>query len=218
MTAEVVRSAHLFSSLPADLIEELRAIAVPLERPSRAVLFLEGDPAPGLYVTLSGHIKINRIARNGREQVVTVIGPGQYFNLVPVFDGGACPANAEALDDSKLLLFPTDDLHRIVQRNPMLGLVLLRDLTSFMRKLVNLVDDLALHSVQGRLARLLLRMADDLATGSQLTQGEMAAQLGTVREMVGRSLRSFETLGLIKLERGLIQVVNREGLMAQAED
>ena len=127
-------------------------------------------------------------------------------------------ANAERLDESKLLLFPTDDLHRIVQRNPMLGLVLLRDLTSFMRKLVNLVDDLALHSVQGRLARLLLRMADDLATGSQLTQGEMAAQLGTVREMVGRSLKSFETLGLIKLERGLIQVVNREGLMAQAED
>jgi CRP/FNR family transcriptional regulator, cyclic AMP receptor protein len=221
VTAEVVRSAHLFSNLPDDLIEDLRAIAVPLERSSKAVLFLEGDPSPGLYVALSGHIKISRIARTGREQVVTVIGPGQYFNLVPVFDGGACPANAESLDESRLLLFPTDALHHIVQRNPALGLVLLKDLTSFMRKLVNLVDDLSLHSVQGRLARLLLKMADDAATGAPrapLTQADMAAQLGTVREMVGRSLKSFETLGLIKLDRGLIQVVNRDGLVAQAED
>jgi CRP-like cAMP-binding protein len=138
-----------------------------------------------------------------------------------VFDGGACPANAESIDDVQLLLFPTDDLHHVVQRNPALGLVLLKDLTSFMRKLVNLVDDLALHTVQGRLARLVLRIADETATDAQrapLTQGEMAAQLGTVREMIGRSLKSFETLGLIKLERGLIRVVNRDGLLAQAED
>lgn len=221
VTAEIVRGAHLFSNLPDDLIENLRAIAVPLERAGKSVLFLEGDPAPGLFVVLSGHVKVNRIARNGREQVVTVIGPGHYFNLVPVFDGGVCPANAETLNDAKLLLFPTDDLHRIVQHSPALGLVLLKDLTSFMRKLVNLVDDLALHSVQGRLARLLLKMADDTARGAPraaLTHADMAAQLGTVREMVGRSLKSFETLGLIKLERGLIQVVNRDGLVAQAED
>lgn len=221
MTAEVVRSAHLFADLPDDLIEELRAIAVLLERSSKAVLFLEGDPSPGLYVTLSGHIKISRISRNGREQVVTVIGPGQYFNLVPVFDGGRCPANAEPLDDAKLLLFPTDALHSIVKRSPVLGLRLLKDVTGFMRKLVNLVDDLALHSVHGRLARLLLKMDDDEATGAArapLTQADIAAQLGTVREMVGRSLKSFETLGLIKLERGLIQVINRDGLAVQAEE
>lgn len=221
VTAEAVRSAHLFASLPDEMVEMLRAIAIALDRPGKTMLFLEGEPAQGLYVALKGRVKIGRIARNGREQVVTVIGPGQYFNLVPVFDGGTCPANAETLDDTRLLLFPTADLHHLVQRNPELGLVLLKDFAGFMRKLVNLVDDLALHSVQSRLARMLLQMADDAQLGSlhsQLTQADMAAQLGTVREMIGRSLKSFETLGLIRLERGLIQIIDREKLEQYTEN
>lgn len=221
VTAEVIRSSHLFADLPCELIDALSAIAVLVEKPANCLLFLEGDPVPGLYVTLTGHIKVSRIAQNGREQVVTVSSPGQSVNLVPVFDGGVCPANAETMEDARLLLFHTDDLHVLIQRHPELGLVLLRDLSSFMRKLVNLVDDLALHSVQGRLARLLLNFADDALSGqpcAPFTHADLAAQLGTVREKVSRTLKSFETLGLIKCERGLIRVIDRSGLEAQVEN
>ncbi|MBV9787440.1 MAG: winged helix-turn-helix domain-containing protein, partial [Chloroflexi bacterium] len=88
------------------------------------------------------------------------------------------------------------------------------------RHLVNLVDELSLHTVQGRLARLLLEQAAAAERGEvvpALTQAEMAAQLGTVREMVARTLKSFEVLGLLRMERGAITVLDRAGLATQAE-
>ena len=102
-----------------------------------------------------------------------------------------------------------------------LALALLKELTSRLRHLVNLVDDLALHSVQGRLAGMLLEQAAEDKRGmpaAALTQAEMAARLGTVREMVGRALKTFEALGLLRLERGVIVLLDRAGLVAQREE
>jgi CRP-like cAMP-binding protein len=87
-----------------------------------------------------------------------------------------------------------------------------------MRHLVNLVDELALHTVQGRLAGLLLAQAAAAERGETappLTQAEMAAHLGTVREMIGRTLKTFEALGLVRVERGQITILDRAGLEAQ---
>jgi len=104
VTAEVIRSSHLFADVPCELIDALSAIAVLVEKPANCLLFHEGDPVPGLYVTLTGHIKVSRIAQNGREQVVMVSSLGQSVNLVPVFDGGVCPANVETIEDARLSL------------------------------------------------------------------------------------------------------------------
>lgn len=97
---------------------------------------------------------------------------------------------------------------------------LLREFTGRLRHLVDLVDTLALHTVQGRLAGLLLEQAEAAARGelvAQLTHAEMAARLGTVREMISRSLRSFELLGLIRIDRGAILLLDRAGLALQRE-
>jgi CRP-like cAMP-binding protein len=109
----------------------------------------------------------------------------------------------------------------VAEQHPALALALLREFTGRVRHLVNLVDELALHTVQGRLAGLLLAQAEAAergAAGPPLTQAEMAARLGTVREMVGRTLKTFEALGLIRLERGQISILDREGLAAQREE
>ncbi len=207
---------HLFASMSDDILEELRAVAVVTDNYAGHILFLEGDPAAGLHIVLHGRVKISRFARSGREQVVTVIQAGHYFNMVPVFDDRPCPANAQLLDDSRLLFLQTDDLRAVMARHPALSLALLHDIASFTRMLVNLVDDLSLHSVQGRLARLLLQNSD--AVTAPLTQAEIAAQLGTVREMVGRSLRAFEALGLIRIDRGAVHILDSAGLYAQIEE
>ncbi|HJZ48399.1 MAG TPA: Crp/Fnr family transcriptional regulator, partial [Roseiflexaceae bacterium] len=93
---------------------------------------------------------------NGREQVLNVISAGGHFNTVPIFDNGPCPANAEALDDVDLLVLPRDAMRRVVEQHPPLALALLKEFTSRLRHMVNLVDELALHTVQGRMAGLLL--------------------------------------------------------------
>lgn len=212
----LIRAAHLFARLPEETVEALCTISALQTYPAKALVFLDGDPAAGMYVVSSGRIKICRVSLSGREQILTLVTPGQHFNIVPVFDGGPCPANAETITPSEVLYFPADTLRQLVAQHPALALALLRECCGHMRRLVNLVDDLTLHTVQGRLARMLVQTASSKIK-TPLTQAEMAAQLGTVREMVGRSLKTFETLGLIEIQRGVIRVIDQPGLLAQAD-
>lgn len=215
-----LRQVSFCADLDEPVLQALAAIAIPLEHPAGTTLQLEDDPAEAMYVVAKGRVKISRISASGREQVLNSIGPGGHFNTVPMFDGGPCPANAEALSDVTLLALPRAALLGVVEAHPALARALLREFTGRLRHLVDLVDTLALHTVQGRLAGLLLEQAETAARGEPvppLTQADMAARLGTVREMVGRTLKSFEALGLIKLERGAIAVLDREGLAKQCE-
>lgn len=202
------------------VIDAVAQIGVTLSRPAGSVLFLAGEEAPGLFIVVAGRVKIVRESPQGREQVLHVIEPGNHFNLVPIFDGGPSPATSICIADSELLLLPARPLRELVHRTPDLAMALLADAGQFLRRLVGLVDDLALHTVQGRVARLLLTQAEAADHGraaAPLTQAEMAARLGTVREMVGRTLKTFDSLGLIALDRGTIIILDREGLAAQAD-
>ena len=219
--AAVLRRVSFCAVLSDEVVASLAAIAGPLQRPAGAFVQFEGDPADAMYVIAQGHVKIARSSASGREQVLNVLGPGSHFNTVPMFDGGRCPANAQALTDVALLALPREHLLRVVERHPPLALALLKEFTGRLRHMVNLVDELALHTVQGRLAGLLLEQAAAADRGEALpplTQAEMAARLGTVREMIGRALKTFEGLGLIRLDRGTITLVDRAGLAAQHEE
>lgn len=214
-----IRRATLFAALPEPACAALGSIAVRVHHTAGEVIFLAGDPSPGLYVLLSGRVRLSRISPGGREQVLHIVAPGQHFNSVPVFDGGPCPVNASAQSDVTALLFPGESLRALILEHPVVALRLLADTCRYLRRLVSLVDDLALTTVQGRLARLLLAQAEEGQTGivQPLTQSEMAARLGTVREMIGRSLKTFEGMGLIRIERGAIVIVDRAGLERESE-
>lgn len=216
----LLRQVDFAAMLPEVSLAALASIAVPRQGPAGWQVQLEGEPATAMYIVTGGRVKITRLAARGREQVLYVVSAGQHFNTVPIFDEGPCPANAEALTDVNLLVLPADDLRRVVMEHPPLALALLKEFTGRLRHLVNLVDELALHSVQGRVARLLLDQAEATERGvvvPALTQAEMAARLGTVREMVARTLKGFETLGLISMERGMISILDRAGLEAQCD-
>jgi CRP-like cAMP-binding protein len=217
----MLRRVSFCAGLPEPIIAALATIGIQLHRPAGAMIQLEGDQADAMYVVASGRVKIARIGANGREQVLNVIPAGGHFNTVPIFDGGLCPANAEALDEVDLLALPREALLGVVEQHPPLALALLREFTGRLRHMVNLVDELALHSVQGRLAGLLLAQAEAAQRGEAvpaLTQAEMAAHLGTVREMIGRTLKGFETQGLIRLDRGQITILDQVGLEAQRKE
>lgn len=213
---EQLRQVTFCAHLPASALAELAAISVPLQRPAGTLLQLEGEPAEQMYIVVQGRVKIVRVGTNGREQVLNVVGPGEHFNTVPMFDGGPCPANAETLTPVLLLALPRLPLRAAAERHGAIALALLSEFSGRLRHLVHLVDELALHTVQGRLAGLLLEQAVN-RPGQPLTQAEMAAQIGTVREMIGRALKTFEGLGLIRIDRGTIVLVDRDGLRAQRE-
>lgn len=209
------------ANLPDRVVDALAAIAVIREVAAGAVIQLEGDEAEAMYVVLSGRVKVIRAASNGREQVLHVAGPCDHINLVPVLDGGPNPATLQALTDAVLAAMPCEPLRELMMREPEFTMALLKDLARRQRHLVALVDELALHCVQGRLARLLLARAEAAERGEAvppLTQAEMASQIGTVREVVSRTLRNFEELGLIATERGVIALKDRAGLAEKAEE
>jgi CRP/FNR family transcriptional regulator, cyclic AMP receptor protein len=216
----ILRRVSFCAELPEPALRDLEAISIPLTRPAGANLLLEGEPAEAMYIVTSGHVKVSRLASSGREQVLTVIGPGGHFNTVAIFDGGACPANADALSAVALLALPRAALLKVMELHPPLMRAFLRELAGSLRHMVKLVDTLALHTVQGRLAGLLIDQAEAAARNEPtppMTQAEMAARLGTVREMIGRTLKGFEAQGLIRLDRGAIMVLDWAGLAEQRD-
>ncbi len=188
--------------------------------PTGALIVLAGEPPQAMYAIIAGRVKLTRIAPNGREQIINVMGPGQHFNAVPIFDEGPCPVNVEAITDVEVLELPITAIRQVVADHPVLAMAFLREFAGRLRHMVNLIDNIALHSVQGRLAQLLLSRATASEKGelvAPLTQAEMAAMIGTVREMVSRTLHQFELQGYIRIERGTITICNRTALESCAE-
>ncbi len=218
--ADTLRAFPLFAQLPNGVLERLATLAVPQTYPAGGLIQLEGDEAEAMYLVLRGQVKILRASPSGREQVIHIAAPGQYINMVPLLDGGPNPATVRALTDATMLAFPAESVHALMASEPSFTRALLTDLAARQRRLVGLVDELALHTVQARLAKLLLTRAHAAEQGMPvppLTQAEMATQLGTVREMISRTLRTFEGLGLIDLKQGQIVVKDRAGLEEKTE-
>lgn len=215
-----LQQVQFCKTLDAPTLQALAAIAIPVQRAAGTLIQLEGEPADVMYIVMQGRVKVTRLGIRGREQVLYMAATGQHFNAVPVFDNGPCPANAEALTDVTLLALPAVALRHVIEEHPPLASAFLAEFSTRLRHLVNLVDELALHTVQGRLAQLLVEQAEATARGEALppsTQAEMAARLDTVREMVARTLKGFEVQGLIRLNHGVVTVLDTQGLAAQAE-
>jgi CRP-like cAMP-binding protein len=217
---DLLRHVPYFAGLTDDLLAELAAAALEKRYPRGQVIFLEGDPCAGLYVVGSGRVKIYQLSLQGREHILHQLGPGDTFNDVPALDGGPNPASAAAVTDTHLWVIPRSDLRRLAHAHPELAWALTESIARRTRHLVAIVEDLALRSVKARLAKLLLAKAEEAAGLSEIqrdqmvSQAEMAAQLGTVREMVGRALRELSDEGLITFDRHRIVITDREGLAA----
>ena len=205
-----LKAEPYFKPLADDELARLARTVIERQFAKDEVDFLEGEPCQGLYIVREGSVKIYKLSPEGREQILSYIKPGDTFNEVAVFDGGPNPANVAAAETTSLWIVPRAAIVELIQRNPQVALAVIQNLGARLRHLVGLVEDLSLRQVSARLAKLLLETA---TSGERaLTQQEMAARLGTVREMIGRSLKLLEARGLIELERGKIVILDREGL------
>lgn len=189
------------------------------------LVLAEGEPCQGLCFVVSGRVKVFKLSEDGREQVLRVLGPGYTFNDVPVFDGGPNPAGVAALEESIVGLIPAQRVHALVREHPDVAAAVIRVLAGRLRAMTEMVEDLALRGVSARVARLLLecsRGAPPLAEGggdhcAHLTQQQLAAMTGTVREVVQRVLKALEREGALELARGRIRVLAPEILAAWSE-
>jgi CRP/FNR family cyclic AMP-dependent transcriptional regulator len=214
----LLSSVPYFARLDANTLDAVTRRAFRRSCAKGQMVFVEGEPCAGMWVVEKGRVKLLRLSTDGREQVVKLLGPGEFFNEVAVLDGGPNPVSAMAAMESTLWVIERNTMLDLLERYPALAAGVIENLASRARHLLALVEDLSLRTVSARLAKLLLAQAEP---GSEvprrLTQQEMAAQVGTVREMVSRVLRAFEEEGLISFDRHRLIVLDREGLEREAK-
>ncbi|MBX7212989.1 MAG: Crp/Fnr family transcriptional regulator [Thermoflexales bacterium] len=183
------------------------------------VVFLEGDPAAGLFLLSFGWLKVVKGSAEGREQVLRLLGPGETFNEIGAFTRRPTPATAIALEHAGAWQLRQNAVMDLARREPDLAQRMIESMADRIVDLVNLVADLSLRTVSGRLARLLIEDAvgDVVARRRWETQGELASRLGTVPDVVQRALRGLEAERLIATSRQEIRILNRAGLEKLAQ-
>ncbi len=218
-----LRRVPFFAVLGNDELGRLASHCVVRHLRKEELLFAEGDRCEGMYVVQSGAIKVFKMAETGREQVLVIERAGSTVGELPVFDGGNLPASAAAIEDSSLLFLPKREFLSLCQQNSEVAFAVIRSLAWRFRYMTSLVEELSLKEVSHRLARFLRDRA--LSVGVRTRQGvefpleetnqQIAAEIGTVRDLVSRNLRRFVDRKIIKMERRKVIILNMADLEEQ---
>ena len=223
----VLRKVPIFSSLSEQEFAFLFPHLLPRKCAAGELIFSEGDVCAGLYVVQSGNVRIFKSSAGGREQVLSIDGPGSSIAELPVFDGGNYPASAQAVSDSTLLFFSRQDFQTLCLQHPEVALKVLRVVGARLRRLVGIIEELSFTTVRHRLIALLLRLGktEDVRSDNRDTisltlpsnNSELAAQIGTVRELVSRNLSRLQAEGLIEVDNRKLQILSLKRLEAELE-
>jgi CRP-like cAMP-binding protein len=217
---KALKRTALFGDLDTADLNALALRTVERRLKRGEILFLTGEPARGLYVVVEGSIRAYRVGADGREQTIHVERAGATLAEIPVFDGGNCPSTTAAEEDSVLLSIQTRDVLSLCLERPRIGLAALKILAGRVRHCASLVEALSLRDVDQRLAALLCEEASDHSRriGSSrtfelaLTHQQIAARIGSVREVVSRALSRLQQSGLIQMEGRRITIPDENAL------
>ena len=209
-----LRATVLFGSLTDEELRALASLCTEHKLSREEVLFIAGEEARGLYVVVSGAVRAFRAGPDGREQVIHTERAGAILADVPVFDDGTYPATAVADEDSVLLFIAKEDVREVCLKHPAISLAALKLLAGRLRRHAELVEALSLQEVGQRLARLLLteaaRRGERLESGITfdlvMTNGQIAARVGSVREVVSRALARLQQDGLILVDNRRVTI------------
>ncbi|HEU5346979.1 MAG TPA: Crp/Fnr family transcriptional regulator [Ktedonobacterales bacterium] len=218
---EDLRQIPLFASLDEEALAQLGNAAVVRHFDRGEVIEVEGGRGGSLRFVKSGLVKLSTTSGDGREQVLRLVPARQTFNLVAALDGQPSAATATAVDLTTLYAIKRSALMKLLTERPAVALAALQALAANTRDVVSLAKDLALYHVDERVARLLLdqeRCTCERCRKHYLTQQEMAAIVGTAREMVGRTLHNFQAAGIVRLDHGHVVIVDHDRLRAVARE
>lgn len=224
MDIDVLRQAPLFSALDDDSIASLVSSLAETRLRRGEVLFHEGDSGDKLYVVLEGKVKLGRTSADGRENLLAILGPGQMFGELSLFDPGPRSATVTAVTESTFASLSHEDLQLWLEGRPVVARGLLSQLAARLRKANDVVADLVFSDVPGRVAKALIDLADRFGRTADdgvhvhhdLTQEELAQLVGASRETVNKALADFTSRGWLRLEPRSVVIMDIERLSRRA--
>jgi CRP-like cAMP-binding protein len=210
---DFLKESPYFGGLSAADLDSIAKLSFEKKVDRGEIFLLEGESDEVLYLVASGVVKAFKTSADGKEQIINIARPGDSINDVAVFDGGPNVVAAQAMSPVILYGIKKKSLEEILRDYPQVVTNVIAVLAKRVRYLVSLVEDLSFKHVISRIAKILLQYAGSgTGTGQRLTQQDMAAMAGTVREVVGRSLKVLEEEGAIKLDHHRIIIEDKEAL------
>jgi CRP-like cAMP-binding protein len=221
---DVVRQAPLFAALDEEAATALLASMTRTQLGRSEVLFHEGDPGDRVYVITEGKVKLGRTSGDGRENLLAILGPGEMFGELSLFDPGPRNATATAVSEAVLVGLGSDDLGTWLAGRPDVARQLLRALARRLRRTNETLADLVFSDVPGRVAKALLDLSerfgrpteDGLRVTHDLTQEELAQLVGASRETVNKALADFASRGWLRLEARAVILTDIDRLRKRA--
>jgi len=217
---EILKKSLLFSGLSDEELGKIEAVGILKNYRKGELIFSEGENATGFFVNLSGQVKVYKLSVDGREQILHLIFPTEAFAEAALFTGSTYPAFAEALTQTRVLYFPKAQFLGLIQENPQLSLNMIGSLSFWLRRFVDLVEELSLKDVSARVSKYLLDMSiragrkkeEGIVIELEVSKMQLASRLGTISETLSRAFRKLSDREIIRVEGKKIIILNREAL------
>jgi CRP/FNR family transcriptional regulator, cyclic AMP receptor protein len=221
---DALMQAPLFSALDAEAAAALRASMTEKRVPRSGIIFSEGEPGDRMYVVLDGKVKLGQTSPDGRESLLAVLGPGEVFGELSLFDPGPRTATATAITDTVVVGLGHGDLRPWLTGRPEVAEALLQALAQRLRRTNEALADLVFSDVPGRVAKQLLDLADKFGQPGpdgvlvhhDLTQEELAQLVGASRETVNKALADFTQRGWVEVDQRQVLLIDMERLARRA--
>ncbi|WP_151526378.1 Crp/Fnr family transcriptional regulator [Serinicoccus kebangsaanensis] len=224
MDRHVVMKAPLFAALDDETADQLMDSMTPRRLARGDVVFHEGDPGDSLYVITRGKVKLAKAASDGRESLLSVLGPGEMFGELSLFDPGPRLTTAHVVSDTEFISLGNDALRSFLEQHPEVAMQMLAGLAHRLRKTNEGLSDLVFTDVPGRVAKALLDLSDRFGKRSEsgllvahdLTQEELAQLVGASRETVNKALADFAQRGWVTLGAKAVTLIDVDRLRRRA--
>ncbi|MGB9662871.1 MAG: Crp/Fnr family transcriptional regulator [Moorellaceae bacterium] len=215
-TWEYLKQIPLFSDLTPGELKKIADLAVTKRYRKNMYVFMEGEPGTAFYFVRSGAIKLFQVLEDGREKILHFVREGEIFAEVVLFEGGPYPATAQTMEDTEVGCIRNEDMEDLLRRNGEMAVKIIKVMSRRLRQAQNHIRDLALKGAYGRLASALWNLAEEygkyrdgkVIIDLSLSQQELANLIGTSRETVARILSEFRRLGIIRVDKQRILVVD----------
>jgi len=219
----VLRQAGIFAALTEDELKMLAAAVRPRQYATNQLLFSEGEACEGLFIVATGRVRVFKLSSAGREHVLTMEGPGSSIAELPLFDGGNYPASAAAAEETEVLFLSRKEFRAFCTEHPEVLWKVLEVVGGRLRRLVGIIEELSFTTVRQRLIGFLLKSAKAEGTMTErgtafLMEGnhqQVAAEIGTVRELVSRNLARLQAQGYLEINGREVTIVDSDGLLAE---
>jgi CRP/FNR family transcriptional regulator len=212
----IMANTPLFGGLSVEQLSQINGISQDKSYKRGEAIFWEGDPGIGFYVVVGGKVKVYKTSSEGKEQILHIYGPGHPIGEVPVFSGSRFPANAMAIENSRLLFFPRKDFVDLISNQPSLALNMLAIFSARLRQFTVQVENLSLKEVPARLASYLIYLTEEQDNSEIVTlpisKGQLASLLGTIPETLSRIFNKMTLHQLIEVQGSKITLVDRVGI------